>query len=213
VAVAPAAPVAPTVEAPAPAAPVVPEAPVPAAPVAPVVPEAPAPTAPVVPVIPVVAPTVPEVSAPSGMSAAQQYEAAMNQGAVSPSPAATPAPASAPAAKSTKADKKADKKAEIEALPKEYRPINMWAYYGLGILLRLPIVGFICTFIFAFAPKNKNIKNFARSFFCAWIVTAILTVIMIIIIIATGTAIVTLIKEATDIDFTPLLENFQGIFG
>lgn len=208
--VVPEAPVAAVPEVPvAPAVPEVPVAAVPEVPVAPAVPEAPvAPTAPVapaaapeVPVTPVAsAPVVPEAPA---MTAAQQYEAAMGQKSVAPAPAVY-----------------TTKKASVSAdeIPAEYRPINMWAYYGLGILIKLPVIGFIATFILAFAPKNKNIKNFVRSNFCEWIVSAILAIIFVVVIIVAGTSIITAIAEMTgnsDIinGANDLIEVFQDLFG
>jgi len=226
VAPAPEAPAAPAPEAPAAPAPEVPAAPVPEVPVAPVpevpvaaAPEAPAAAAPEVPVAPVpevpVAPT-PEVpvapipaapAAPAGMTAAQQYEAAMGQKVTAPN-----------ADQIKKPDKKAVNTKTGDDIPAAYKPVNMWGYYGLSILLRLPIVGFICTFIFAFAPKNKNIKNYARSYFCAWIVGAILTIIVIALIIFAGSAILAALSSITGdsgaLDgATEIIEAIQGIFG
>ena len=201
------------------AMPAMPEAPVATMPVAPevpaatmpVAPEAPAATMPVAPEVPVApmptVPPVPEVpKAPEGLSAAQQYEAAMGQ------------KSSAPAKVETAAVKKAEKVNAFDDIPKEYKPVNMWGYYGLSILLKLPIIGFICTFIFAFAPKNKNIKNYARSYFCAWIVSAILIIITIALILFAGGAIISALNNALGDNSaldgaTDIIETIQGWFG
>ncbi len=179
------------------AMPAMPEAPAATMPVAPEVPVAPMPTVPPVPEVP---------KAPEGLSAAQQYEAAMGQ------------KSSAPAKVETAAVKKAEKVNAFDDIPKEYKPVNMWGYYGLSILLKLPIIGFICTFIFAFAPKNKNIKNYARSYFCAWIVSAILIIITIALILFAGSAIISALNNALGDNSaldgaTDIIETIQGWFG
>lgn len=183
-------PVAPTVESATPVAPVAVEA---VAPVAPAMAAAPSP----------VAPEAPSVNM-AGMSAAQQYEAAMGQKVTAVEPKKE-------APKAKPADKKAD-------IPAEYKPVNMWGYYGLSILLKLPVIGFICTFIFAFAPKNKNIKNYARSYFCEWIITAIVVILVLVLILFAGGAILTalggIVGDESALDGAgEIIESIQNMFG
>lgn len=65
-------------------------------------------------------------------------------------------------------------------IPEEYKPISMWGYFGYEILFSIPCVGFILLLVFSFGgTKNKNLKNFARSYFCLLIILAILVVIVI----------------------------------
>ena len=71
-------------------------------------------------------------------------------------------------------------------IPSEYKPISMWGYFGYEILFSLPIVGFICLIIMSFAPSNKNLKNFARSYFCLFILSLVLTIVLVAIALATG---------------------------
>ena len=40
--------------------------------------------------------------------------------------------------------------------------VGFWTYFGLSALFTLPVVGLIAAIVFAFAPKNKSIKNYAR---------------------------------------------------
>ena len=72
----------------------------------------------------------------------------------------------------------------INNIPAEYKPISMWGYLGYEILFSIPVIGFICLIIFSFAPSNKNVKNFARSYFCV----AIIAVVIIIVLFAIGIA-------------------------
>lgn len=69
-------------------------------------------------------------------------------------------------------------------IPDEYKPISMWGYFGYEILFSLPIIGFIVLVVMCFAAKNKNVKNFARSYFCFLIIILVL----IGIVLACGVA-------------------------
>lgn len=66
-------------------------------------------------------------------------------------------------------------------IPEEYKPISMWGYFGYEILFAIPIVGFIALLIFALGgTKNVNLKNFARSYFCALIIILVIIVLLAI---------------------------------
>ncbi len=71
-------------------------------------------------------------------------------------------------------------------IPAEYKPISMWGYFGYEILFSIPVIGFICLIIMSFAPSNKNVKNFARSYFCLFIISLVLTIVLVAIALATG---------------------------
>lgn len=64
------------------------------------------------------------------------------------------------------------------SIPEEYQPISMWGYFGYELLFSIPLVGFILLLVFSFGgTKNKNLKNFARSYFCFMIVIIVLSII------------------------------------
>lgn len=46
---------------------------------------------------------------------------------------------------------------------KKYKPISPLGYIGYEILYALPVIGWLCVIIFSLAPKNQNVKNFARA--------------------------------------------------
>lgn len=71
-------------------------------------------------------------------------------------------------------------------VPAEYKPISMWGYFGYEILFSIPVIGLICLIIFSFAPANKNVKNFARSYFCMLILTIVIFAVIFAIAMATG---------------------------
>ena len=46
-----------------------------------------------------------------------------------------------------------------------------WGYLGYEILFAIPLVGFILLLVFSFGgTRNINLRNFARSYFCALII-------------------------------------------
>ncbi len=60
-------------------------------------------------------------------------------------------------------------------IPAEYKPISMWGYFGYQILFALPCIGIIIALILALGgTTNKNVKNFAASYFCVFIIFAII---------------------------------------
>ena len=60
-------------------------------------------------------------------------------------------------------------------IPEEYKPISMWGYFGYEILFAITLVGFILLLVFSFGgTTNKNLRNFARSYFCFIIVALII---------------------------------------
>lgn len=72
-------------------------------------------------------------------------------------------------------------------LPEEYRPISMWGYFGYQILFSIPIIGFILLLVFSFGgTQNKNLKNYARSYFCFMILAMILVAIIVAVTVSTG---------------------------
>ena len=69
-------------------------------------------------------------------------------------------------------------------LPEEFKPISAWGYFGYNLLFAIPVIGIIMLFVFALGGTKKvNLRNYARSFFCA----LILYLIVIAVLAATGT--------------------------
>ena len=59
----------------------------------------------------------------------------------------------------------------------------MWKYFGYDILFSLPCIGIILLLVFALGgAKNKNLRNYARSFFCFYILMAVIALIVILIV-------------------------------
>ncbi len=69
-------------------------------------------------------------------------------------------------------------------VPEELRPISMWGYFGYELLFAIPVIGFIALIVLAVGASNRNVKNFARSYFCLAII--ILVFILIIALLGGG---------------------------
>ena len=75
---------------------------------------------------------------------------------------------------------------ENNNIPAQYKPISAWGYVGYQLLFNIPLVGFILLIIFAFDNENINRKNFARSYFCAFLIAIIFIAIVLIIGVSLG---------------------------
>lgn len=63
--------------------------------------------------------------------------------------------------------------------PPEYKPISALGYIGYSFLFAIPLIGFILLLVFSFGgTTNKNLKNYARSYFCFFILAIILFIII-----------------------------------
>ncbi len=78
---------------------------------------------------------------------------------------------------------------EQNNIPSQYKPLSAWAYVGYNILFAIPLVGFICLIIFAFDSSNINRRNYARSFFCVYLILVIIIVAILVLGGATGLAL------------------------
>ncbi len=67
-------------------------------------------------------------------------------------------------------------------IPSNYRPLSPWEYFLYSILFSIPVIGFILLILYSFDNSNINRKNFARSYFCIYILIIVLIFIYAIII-------------------------------
>jgi hypothetical protein len=65
----------------------------------------------------------------------------------------------------------------MNEIPETYRPLSPWAYFGLDILYSIPLVGWIFLIFHAIAAGNVNKRNFARSFFCVYVVVIVVVIV------------------------------------
>ena len=67
---------------------------------------------------------------------------------------------------------------ELRHLPEAYRPLSPWTYFGLGVLYSLPLVGWIFLIVHAVGSQNLNRRNYARSYFCVYMLAIILIAVL-----------------------------------
>lgn len=65
---------------------------------------------------------------------------------------------------------------EENAIPNEYTPISAWGYFGYQILFSIPLLGIIFLIVCSF-NSNINLRNFARSYWCVFVIMIVLSVI------------------------------------
>ena len=64
-------------------------------------------------------------------------------------------------------------------LPKSYRPISGWGYFWRAVFYAIPVLGWLFVLINALGAKNRNGRNFARSYFCALLIAIIAAVVVV----------------------------------
>jgi purine-cytosine permease-like protein len=64
-------------------------------------------------------------------------------------------------------------KAEIQRLPRKYRPLSAWGYLFLSILYAIPVIGWICLVVHAFSDKNIVRRSFAKCYFWVFVITVV----------------------------------------
>ena len=60
----------------------------------------------------------------------------------------------------------------------QYRPLSPWAYFWYSVLFLIPVIGFIALLVFTFSSTNINRRNFARSYWCALLITVIIALVI-----------------------------------
>lgn len=101
--------------------------------------------------------------------------------------------------KKTKKISKRKQLKQIEKhLPKSYRPISGWGYFWRTVLYAIPVLGWLILLINAIGSKNRNGRNFARSYFCALLVAIIIAVIGVVANYFTNNALVDLVNATIE---------------
>ena len=91
--------------------------------------------------------------------------------------------------------------------------VGTGAYFWLMLLFAIPIIGQIACLIMAFAPKNKNIKHFARAQLIWMVIGIIIAALVIGGIVLLVNTFSDYIAEATGGEFNglgDLFEQFQN---
>ena len=70
--------------------------------------------------------------------------------------------------------------------PSEYRPLGAMAYFGYSILFSIPLIGLIFNLIYFFSDSNINRRNYARSFWCVYLLAAIISIVCVVLAASLG---------------------------
>lgn len=74
-----------------------------------------------------------------------------------------------------------------EDLPPAYKPLGAWKYFLYTLLFNIPVVGLICLIVLACGGGvNINLRNYARSYFCIYLVLAVAVAAIVLICLALG---------------------------
>lgn len=80
----------------------------------------------------------------------------------------------------------------------ESKVVGTGAFFGLIFLFAIPVIGWLACLIMAFAPKNKNIKHYARAMLIWLIIGLVFAVIGYFVFRWLGGALLDYINQATD---------------
>ncbi|MGN0453109.1 MAG: hypothetical protein ACI4GZ_04830 [Ruminococcus sp.] len=69
-----------------------------------------------------------------------------------------------------------------DQLPAKFKPMGAWSYFGHSILFSIPVVGFIFLIVYAVGgTSNINKRNYARSYFCVYLLLAIIAIVLLVL--------------------------------
>ena len=90
------------------------------------------------------------------------------------------------------------------------KPVSTAVFFGLEILISIPLIGLIASIIFSFAPQNANLKHYARAKLIRCIISLILSVFLIIGCIFVVRTVTAEVQKKID-EFSASLEEFSFI--
>ena len=82
-----------------------------------------------------------------------------------------------------------------------FKPLSPWVYLGYFLLFTVVPFGWIAAIVFSFNDDNINRRNFARAYWCAVLVSVILTVIGVIIVVILGISFGSILGNLSDLSY------------
>ena len=67
-----------------------------------------------------------------------------------------------------------------ETLPEKFKPLSPRGYLGYQLLFGIPFIGLVFLILFSFDDSNINRRNLARSYWCCYLVAAIICIVFLI---------------------------------
>ncbi len=93
-------------------------------------------------------------------------------------------------------------------LPRSYKPVSAWGYFWRKVLYSIPVLGWVFLIIHALAAQNRHTRSFARSYFCALLLGAIIAVVVAAILVA-AMAVGAIEPEAFKTTFEEIMAKVQ----
>ena len=91
----------------------------------------------------------------------------------------------------------------------KYGVIGTGTFFGLEFLFMLPLIGWIACLIMAFAPKNVNLKHYARAKLIWVLISVVLCIAAYFLIQWIGSVFIDYINRVTDGMFTEWSDLFE----
>lgn len=133
--------------------------------------------------------------APDAQTAAQPAPEAPSEQAAPAQTAFTPPPTPEPASRQQTYTQSAY---QSPTPASESKVVGTGAFFGLIFLFAIPVIGWLACLIMAFAPKNRNIKHYARAMLIWLIIGLVFAVIGYFVFRWLGGALLDYINQATD---------------
>ena len=74
-----------------------------------------------------------------------------------------------------------------DTLPKEFKPLGAWKYFGYSLLFSLPLAGFVLAIVFAVDNDNIHRRNFARATLIIWGISIVISILIFLFSITVTT--------------------------
>ena len=78
---------------------------------------------------------------------------------------------------------------EYESIPYQCLPLTAWQYFGYQLLFAIPVFGTFALIAVALTASNLNLRSFARSYFCGFIIALALIVVILVFVVVIGGAV------------------------
>ena len=79
-----------------------------------------------------------------------------------------------------------------------FKPISSWGYVGYSLLWSIPVIGWIFWLCAAIGAKNRNVRNYARSYICAVLIMLAISAVAVAVAVILDACDVVTFEEVMD---------------
>ena len=85
---------------------------------------------------------------------------------------------------------------QVDSVEWEKRqPLSAWGYFGYDLLFNIPFLGWFIMLMCALFARNKNLRSFARSYYCKAIIIGFVILLLVTVFSSVAAGILTQITE------------------